>query len=198
MKNYRKVFKLSFRSQASFTLVETVVALSIMAFVIIEVAGIQGRGIYFSSYTLRQSQAMWLAKRLMSQVEYFFYNYSFDELDVERNEVPFADAPDFKYSLSIKEWQLPLVELLTSSLNTENSDTDQPLSAIMKQALEQVLDKSLLKVAYVQVFWPEGAFKNSVSLTYLLTNQKKVDEILKGFKPLYDKIGKGQSKKVSN
>ena len=34
----------------------------------------------------------------------------------------------------------------------------------------------LLKTAHVEVFWGEGAVKESTSLTMLLTNQKKIDE----------------------
>ena len=35
-------------------------------------------------------------------------------MEVEQQEVPFEDFPEFKYTLQIKDWKLPLVDLLAS------------------------------------------------------------------------------------
>src|SRR5438045_2407884 len=99
-------------SERSFTLLETLVALGLMIFLIVEVSGIQGNAIYFNQYGRHTIQATWLAKRLMSQVEYHWYNRPFKELEQSNEEDrPFEDEPDYSYKVEIKEWKLPLLDM---------------------------------------------------------------------------------------
>jgi len=56
--------------EGSFTLIETVIALSLITALIIEVASVQGNSIVFSEYSRNVTKATWLARRVMSQVEY--------------------------------------------------------------------------------------------------------------------------------
>jgi hypothetical protein len=45
-----------------------------------------------------------------------------------------------------------------------------------------------MKVAYVEVSWPDGARRDHVSLTYLLTNNKALDEFLLTKKNIFDGV----------
>src|SRR5690242_15156259 len=69
------------RSQASFSLIETVIALAIVSFLILEVAAVQGNSIVFAEYGRNVTQAGWLAKRVMSQVEYYWRSKPFKDLE---------------------------------------------------------------------------------------------------------------------
>ena len=57
---------------------------------------------------------------------------------------------------------------------------------MIKGIMEQVFGDELLKTAHVTVWWHEGAQRGSTSLTLLLTNQKKIDELLVTLKPAWD------------
>lgn len=180
--------------ERSFTLIETLIALSLMVFLVIEVGGVQINAIYFSRYGRNVTQAVWLAKRLMSQIEYQWTIRPFKELEqANEKERPFDDFAEYTYSLEIKEWKLPILDLITGGAaggdgdKKEKKEGDDPMASAMKN----VFGDSILKTAYVEVSWAEGARRNAVGLTYLLTNQEKLDELLQTLKGATDSGGGG-------
>jgi Tfp pilus assembly protein PilE len=179
--------------EASFTLLETMIAVFIMSMTVLEIAGIKGNSIYFYEYGSNSIQASWLAQRVMSNVEYHWNNKDFKDLAVDIKEAPFEDYPNFKYSLTIREWKLPIVDMLAqgglNANNTNNdSNTGNEISGMIKTAMSQIFDDQILKVARVEVSWPEGARRNDVSLTYLLTNQRRLDEFLETMKGAHSQL----------
>jgi len=169
--------------EASFTIIETVIALGLLTVFILEIGGVQGNAVYFNEYGRNVTQATWLAKRIMSQVEYHWEGREFKELETEVKGQRFEDAPEFSYDITIKEWKLPLWQLLSGGGGEDEEDKSSESSSqtdMMQQGLSQVLGDELLKVANVEVFWTEGAKQNSTQLTLLLTNQRKVDEVIGG------------------
>src|SRR4051812_23447031 len=107
--------KLKTTREASFTLFETVIALLIMSVMILQMTSLQGNTIYFSEYGSNSVRATWLAKRVISQVEYYWKTKAYSELKNEgRDEIPFEDNPDFKYRLEIRDWDFPLDEFIKS------------------------------------------------------------------------------------
>ncbi len=184
------VWQRASRGERSFTLLETIVALGLMIILVLEVASVQGNAIAFSAWIKRSSEATWLAKRVLSQVE---YNASFRPLkELESASVKegrFEDMPDYTYDLIIKEWKFPLTQLITGGFDSGEDDEeggDGGMGAMIKGIMEQVFGDELLKTAHVTVWWPEGAQRGSTSLTLLLTNQKKIDELLLTLKPAWD------------
>lgn len=190
------------QKQGSFTLIETTIALSILSFVILEVAGSMGGAVTFSDYNRNVTKATFLARRLASQVQYYYHTKPFSDLDrVNVKEAAFENVDDYKYSLSIKEWKFPLEKVLTGDFSgageDEEDDSDSPMegnSDLVSQAVKQVFgDEPQFLIAYIEVFWPEGAQKNSTTLTYLLTNQTKLDQAVFAMKATYDKANKPQT-----
>ncbi len=183
--------------EASFTLFETVIALGIMATMMVELAGVQGNILYFQEYSANSSRAVWLAQRVMSQIEYSAIHRPFTEIgEVEEGPVPIEEAEGFTYQLSIKDWKLPLLDMLTGGGPKKDDGEDKaaeepnPAAGALKSGLEQALGPDLLKVAKVSVSWPEGAKRNEINLSYLLTNQVKVDEMIAGLKSTFDSLDK--------
>lgn len=187
--------------QRSFTLIETVVALSLVTFLVVEVASVQGNSVVFSEYSRNVTQASWLARRVMSQVEYFYRTKPFTDLVQEVKEAKFEDNPEYTYSIDIKEWKFPFIQLLQSTLggggDDEKSDTkaerakssDKGMAQILEQVVNQIFGKEpIFLMANVHVYWPEGAARGSTQVTYLLTNQAKLDESIGALKQVYDKI----------
>lgn len=174
--------------QASFTLLETVIALGLIAAIIMEVTSVQGNAIYFSSYGRNVNQAIWVAKQMLSQVEYQVKNAEtfkdVKESEVEK-EFKVEGYEDFKVTLKIEDWKLPITEILTGGLSGKDKETgdgqEQDAAGGLGEGLEPIIkqvfgDEPILKIAKVEVSWPEGIHRGNISASLLLTNQQKVDQ----------------------
>ncbi len=190
------------RGQRSFTLIETVVALSLVTFLVIEVAGVQGNSVVFSEYSRNVTQASWLARRVMAQIEYYYRTKPFLDLIHEEKDAKFEDNTEYTYSIDIKEWKFPFIQLLQSTLGGGGGDgdkndtkaeraksSDKGMAQILEQVVTQIFGKEpIFLMANVNVYWPEGAARGSTQLTYLLTNQAKLDESIGSMKSIWDKM----------
>jgi len=192
--------------ERSFTILEVMVAIGIMMSVVMEVVGAQGNVVAFSSYSRQVTQATWLAKQVMSQVEYYQQTQEFKELDISLKEQKFdiegldQDDSEFTYSLNIEEWKLPIFELISNrGLKKKSGDDDDsdngpddplanPVQGIDEGMVNQMFDGHIFKMANVEVFWPEGARRNSVSLSYIMTNQKALDQYVTSKKQVFQKL----------
>ncbi|MCX6105085.1 MAG: type II secretion system protein [Proteobacteria bacterium] len=197
--------------EGSFTLIETVIALAIIAFLIVEVAVVQGNAIIFSDYSRNIGQATYLARRVMSQVDYHWHTKPFKDLIVNQTAQKFEDFDEYNYSLEISEWKFPFVKLLETALTgggkkkkekdsyeSRVSEVDTSgMSGMVEQVVKQIFaDEPIFLIAKVEVSWPEGAQRNSTSMTYLLTNQLKLDEAIGSMKAVYDRLTKPPPKAV--
>lgn len=186
--------------ERSFTLIETIIAIGLLVTFILEISTAQGRALYFSEYQLNVTKATWLAKSVMAKVEYEFIGRDLKELNWSApGEQSFKDLSKdyegFTYKLSIEEWKLPIIDLL---LNGKKGG-DEPAKGgdegaggagdMIKQQIESVLGDTILKMAHVEVFWREGAVKNSTTLTLLLPNIRAVDKQIMAMKPLAAEAG---------
>lgn len=202
----RKIDSSRRRREGSFTLIETVIALAIITFLILEVSAVQGNSIVFSDYGRNVTQASWLARRVMSQIEYFASTKPFMDLVTEQKEQKFEDNDEYNYSIEIKEWKFPFVQLLQSALGGRGKDedgrqkeADPGISKMIETVVEQIFGKEpIFMTAQVTVSWAEGAARNSTSLTYLLTNQAKLDETLITMKPVWDRLIKAANQDKKN
>ena len=197
--------------EGSFTLIETVIALAIIAFLIVEVAVVQGNAIVFSDYSRNIAQATWLARRVLSQVDYHWHTKPFKDLIVNQTAQKFEDFDEYSYSLEISEWKFPFVKLLETALtgggkkkkdkdsyeSRVSEDDTSGMSGMVEQVVKQIFaDEPIFLIAKVEVSWPEGAQRNSTSMTYLLTNQLKLDEAIGSMKTVYDRLTKPPPKAV--
>ncbi len=190
-------------SEASFTLFETIIALMIMSTMIIELAGLQGNAIYFSEYGRNMNRAAWLAKRVMSQVEYHYRSGKYEQMELEaKAPIPFEDFKEYSYQLSIQPWKIPFVKMLMGASGSDEQEEDSEgkekendaggLGQFEKLA-DQVLGKDPFKIAHVEVSWAEGAKRNSLTLTYLLTNLSKLTDSIGLLKTSYDEFVRKES-----
>lgn len=190
-------------SEASFTLLETIIALGLMTFLILEVGSVQGNAVFFSDYSRKVVQATWLAKRILSQVQYQANIRDFKDLETQVPETPFEDMPEFSYKLEIKEWKFPIMDFLTKVMSGNKGDDKDggggskasPLAGMadmVQTAISQILNDQVLKTVYVEVSWAEGAKRNNTSLSYLIANQRDLDKFILTLKPAYDKLKAGQ------
>lgn len=175
------------QARASFTLLETVIAIGLIAAICLEVTGVQGNAIYFSTYSRNVNQAIWIAKQMLSQVEYdAAHAESFKDVKASENERDFKveNIEDFKVTLTIDEWKLPITEILSGGLQGEKKEEEPGeeeeqggAGEGLQPIIEQVFgDEPILKIAKVEVSWPEGVHRGSINASLLLANMQKVNE----------------------
>ena len=169
------------KGEASFTLLETIIALGLLTYLLLSVGGVQGNSIYFHQYGREVTVASWLARGVMAQVEKLASEHSFSDIKEVDETGKFADHPEYTYRVQIKDWKLPLLDLIAPG----GSDGD-PMAQAIKEAAKAALGDELLKTAEVEVLWSEGAKQNSATLAYLMTNQAKVDELIGTMKDVFE------------
>src|SRR4051794_38017769 len=108
--------------ERSFTLLETIVAMGILVIFIFEVSHVQGNAVVFTEYGRNVTQATWLAKSVMAKVEYYHETKVFKDLETEVPDGKFDGFPMYSYKLSIKEWKLPLVDMLAGGSGDKDKD----------------------------------------------------------------------------
>lgn len=189
--------------ERSFTLLETMAAMSLMITVMLHVTSTQGDIVANAEYGRRITKAMWLAKAVMAKVEYYWDYRELKQLESDGKldhakfkEMELPEDSDYTYSLHIEEWKFPILDLLQNGGfkgqgEDGGDDEDQGQGASpfpIKDILKGILGDHILKVAQVTVHWPEGAKENQVSLTYLLTNERAVDQQITLMEKTYTKL----------
>ena len=202
------------KSEKSFTLIETLIALGIMVTLVLQMAIIQGQAITFSDYGRKMTKAIWYAKSLMSQIEYQSKFIPLKEMKYSQKEATFSeqlcpkegDEPcPFTHSIEIANWKLDLLDIFFRQQKQKDGEKQEenPMIGMMKDQLKQYLGEELISSAHVEVSWAEGSRRNSVDLALLLTNQLAIDELIQTFQPLdgsgsSDKSEKAPPKKGSD
>lgn len=173
--------------ESSFTLIETIIAMSLMVIIILQVTSVNGQAITFSAFGRRVTQASWFAKAIASHLEYKSKLYPLKDIreNVKEEKIPQEWCPrippfdcDFTYSLTVEEWKIPLIELAAKSMG------DKSMAGMIKDQVKSFLGDELLKVADITVAWKEGSRKDYVKLAYLITGQFKLDETISSLPPV--------------
>ena len=195
------------KSEMSFTLLETIIAIGLLVTVVLEVSTVQGNAVNFSTYERKVTQAIWLAKGVMADIEYKSKNFPLQEIkDTELKDQEFGEVLcpkeaefgcDYKYNLTIKNWKLPLVSLLFGGLlggGGGDGEDEDPITTMIKGRVKEILGDEVLKVVHVEVTWADGVRQDSVEMAYLLVNQIKLDEQIEQLEPIKNKDKKSDDK----
>lgn len=179
--------------EQSFTLIETVIALGLLATVILQVADLQGNAVNLSDYARKVTQATWLAKAAVAEVEYRSTFYPLKEMKTDptfRNRpIPEEMCPknlpdcDYTFSVTIEDFKLPIVDVLLGAKQKQDDQNStggfSGFGDLVQQKIKEIMGSdSILKTANVEVFWPEGARQNSTNVVYLLTGQRSLDPFI--------------------
>lgn len=179
------------RGERSFSLLETIVAVSLVAILMVEVSGVHGNSIAFNQYGRKVLQASYLAKRIMSQIEYQATIHSpLKDIAIAERDKPFEDDPEFTYTVAIEP--LPhAIDLMFKifsggMLDSKDDDKDKEkekdgasAGAVLEQMkgiITQSVGDDPIWIAKVDVNWTEGARKENVSLAMVITDVKKLED----------------------
>lgn len=194
------------KGEKSFTLIETLIALGIMVTLVLQMATVQGQAISFSDYGRKMTKGIWLAKALMSQIEYQSKYIPLKEMKFDEKEKKFKellcpkegdDPCEFTYNVKIANWKLDLIDIFFNNKKKKSDGSEKeenPMIGMIKDKVKEQLGEELISYVHVEVFWPEGSRRNSIDLAYLLTNQLGLDELIQTLPPLETKKGQGTSK----
>lgn len=173
-------------SEHSFSLIETILSMSILATVVLQIGGAQGNLAYLATYSRNMVKATWYAKRIMSHIDYQASYLPFKALNTPlKKNIPIKsgkDTTEFTYDIEIVEWKFPILDALFQG---QEGGAGAPSGEAVANAVKQILGDHRLKIARVEVFWPEGAKRNSITVAQLLTNQKSLNQHLVALAPTY-------------
>lgn len=176
-------------SEYSFSLIETILSMSILATVVLQIGGAQGNLAYLATYSRNMVKATWYAKRIMSNIDYQASYLPFKALNTTlKQNIPIKSGKEnteFTYNLQIEEWKFPILDAL---FQDKGGAEGGPNAEVVANAVKQILGDHRLKIARVEVFWPEGAKRNSITVAQLLTNQASLNRHLVSLAPTYKSL----------
>ena len=182
-------------AEASFTLFETVLALGILVVMVMQFMSVQGGAVKLSEFDRMATRATWLARAQIAQIEYHWKFRELTDLKLTATETEKEFSSDlcpkdvpggcpFRYKMSIEEWKLPLLELLTGgAVSADASEEENPMSGLIREKIKENIGDEMLRIAHVEVSWPDGSKRDSVELAYLLTAQQKLDQSIEALDP---------------
>ena len=185
----KKFFYGNRRGERSFSLLETIIAVSLVAILMVEVSGVNGNAIAFNEYGRKVLQASYLAKRIMSQIEYqATFRSPLKDMANNEKDKPFEDAPEFSYSVTIES--LPhaldlMFKIFSGGMvggkdKEDGKDGGKDGMGAMLDQIKTVITQSVgedpIWIAKVEVTWPEGARRASTSVAMIITDIKKLED----------------------
>jgi hypothetical protein len=178
-------------AEASFTLVETMIAVGILVTVVMNFTGAVGSSIRMGEYGNRVTHAAWVAKGIMAKITWASYQYEqkeFASLNLTEQPVPEEFCPSegnnskcfFSMKITSDDWKLPVIDLIAKQAMGGGSD---PTGGMLEKQLKDIFGDELLRVIGVEIIWPEGALTNSVTLAQVLVNQMSLDKFIENQTP---------------
>jgi len=178
------------KGEKSFSLVEILLAMSLLALIVLIFSNTSSRSSVLTKRARATSKAMWLAKGVMSEVEYYSSFLPLAEMKTKIKDQRFKGklenlcstkqmgTCDYKYKLTIQPWKLDLMSALLKKFAGEDDSKNNAMVDMIKKEIKSKLGSELLYYAHVEVSWKEGIKNRSVDLSYLLTKQKELDNLI--------------------
>ena len=182
-----------------FTLLETLIALGILASIAVQLLSVQSNTISVTQLARDNMRATWALKGLLAQMQYFVEVYGLKALP-EEMEIPWEIDPSFKIKLRSKEVSIEASKVfltvmkLQKQLSMENPPGDEPgsplggreMDAQMKQlesvfsVLDTTVPKDIYKQIFVEVKWPDGGKTKELSSGLFYIDQKAITSLAGG------------------
>ncbi len=160
------------KSQSGFTLLELLIAFSILTVVLASVYLTQSSSLFSSVRTKNVLIATNLARNMMAEAEIKLTGVKFDDLPKEQEGEFDDNNKDFKWKRTIEEVDFSsLADIVTAAEKTQekqdnsNSSQDQMIAKYFQDYLGKSVRRMILTIS-----WPEGTGSSSVSFTMLLVN----------------------------
>lgn len=157
------------RSKKGFTLLEVIIAITIMAIAFSAILSTQSASITLSMKTKDLNMAGWLANNIMVEGEQLFEGKPFEEVPKETTEAFPSPFERFKWKREIKEIEFPDLQFLQQK--PEDGGLPEAVR-ILAQVITKHLNKSIREMV-VTISWAEGKADRKLVLSTYLINLKE-------------------------
>jgi prepilin-type N-terminal cleavage/methylation domain-containing protein len=154
-------------SKQGFTLIESILAIGILAVVAVQVLSVQSSSIQVTNTSRNHMYATWALKSVLAQVRYAKDTVGMKALPKDV-EVPWSGNSDFKFKIEVKENPIEAARLLKAVMGSggseEGSDSekkDGEQEKGMAEMFNQILPKDMYNTVKISVNWMEGDSKKS-------------------------------------
>lgn len=150
---------------SGFTLLEVLIAMSIMLVAFASILMVQSSAISSSVKTKHMTIVGMLSKGLMVETERKIEGKTFDEVSKEEKGIFPEPYQDYRWVKEIKEMELPQISGGGGAAKTEGSEEGSDASTeMLTKLITQFLSKSLREVT-ITVFWKRGTGEQKFQLT---------------------------------
>lgn len=184
-----------FKNNKGFTLLETLLAISIIAVVIVQTVSIEAASIGITQTTRNKMRAVWALRQMTAQVEYVTDALGLEALPRTELNVPWSGDDQFMVNLQFKDANIEASRLLTSAMKlaqgvggeTKEKETNSSSKEGSSQQDSQIkefadlidsrLPKDLFYLFKSKVTWKEGNSEKTLDGGYLIIDEKKVASV---------------------
>ncbi len=160
------------KNSRGFTLLETVIAMVIMAGSILLLTSSWSGSFMRVRKTQTNFEIAAMLERKMNDVELEYRGKSLDEIPEDKGGDFGSDYPQYTWKISSKKLEFPDI---SSALSAKDGGADAMLMSVIKQ-LSEILGKSIKEVSVSVTYKPEGQKPNEQSITtYFIDYDKDVN-----------------------
>ena len=147
------------RNEGGFTLLETMIAVSIMLIAFSAILMVESASLNSSSRAKQMNIVAMLSKNALIETEYYIQGRTFEEVDKEKT-FPFPEPyTDYTWKRVVKEIKFPSLSLGASKQGSVDETTEQ-----MVKLLTNFLSKAVREVS-VEVMWKKGTVTQSFAVS---------------------------------
>jgi hypothetical protein len=193
------------KKNSGFSLLESVLAIGILATMLVQVINMHSNSLAISQTTMNNMKATWALRQAMAQLQYIIDVYGSKENSRFHNiSVPWNADPEFTIKVATQDMPIEASRLLVSafrigtafsmqSQEAEDSEkkADDPAEAI-KSFAEQInsfVPKDLYRTVKLEVSWKQGEFTKSLDSGFFLIDSKALKDAGAGLSKMAEQLG---------
>ena len=170
----RSILSPNRNTSAGFTLLEVMIAITIMTIAFSAILSSQSSAIQLTVKTKELNIAAWLAKNIMVQSEILLEGKPFGELDKSKSESFEAPFSNYKWTREIKEIKFPDFTQPEEKKNGTKEGVTDSMNLLVKTMTKFISDS--IREMVVTVTWTRGKGEQRFQVsTYLIDLDAKFD-----------------------
>jgi prepilin-type N-terminal cleavage/methylation domain-containing protein len=185
--NLRASLNNNLNHKNGFTILESILAISILAVVAVQILNVQSSSIQITNTSRNHMYATWALKSILAQVRYVKDTVGIAALPKETDQV-WSPNQDFKFKVEVKENPIEASRLLKAVQGASNSEEDSAGGSNAPEEnsensngqkdsnsmFDQILPKDMYNTVKMSVYWMEGDAKKSFDSGLMTIDSTKV------------------------